>query len=121
MKLPAYTVKHTLQREEKRYLSMRVQGGKGCIKHAPPHFSVAVVQSIRDKEEEEWGDLGLLQVLRKLIQGQSKATSETAGCSSIGKNALIRLKLININFECTKHQDLPGLPLVRWGFRNYSA
>lgn len=27
----------------------------------------------------------------------------------------------NINSEHTKHHDLPGLPLVRWGFRYYSA
>lgn len=36
---------------------MCVQCREGSIKHAASHFSVAVVQSIRDKKEEEWGDL----------------------------------------------------------------
>lgn len=69
---------------------MCVQCREGSIKHAASHFSVAVVQSIRDKKEEERGDLWLFQVLRQLIQSQSNATSEIVGYSSIRRNALIK-------------------------------
>lgn len=97
---------------------MCVQGREGSIKHAAAHLGVAVVQSIGDKKEEERGDLRLLQVLRELIQSQGNATSERAGHRSIRRNAL---KFFIFNSEYTKLEALPGLPLVRWGFRNYSA
>lgn len=73
---------------------MCVQRREGSIKHAASHLSVAVVQSIRDKKEEEWRDLGLFQVLRQLIQSQSNATSEIAGYSSIHRNAPIRRNIM---------------------------
>lgn len=95
---------------------MCVQGGEGSVEHAAPHLSVAVVQSVGDKKEEERGDLGLLQVLRQLIQSQSNAASGRVGNSSILVQSFCVCKT-----DLLKPQDLPGLPLVRWGFRNYSA
>lgn len=47
----------TSRSKNKRYLSMSVQCREGSIKHAASHLRVAVVQSIRDKKEEERGDL----------------------------------------------------------------
>lgn len=73
---------------------MCVQGGERSVQHAAPHLSVPVVQSVGDKKEEERGDLGLLQVLRQLIQSQSNATSGRAGYSSMVKSPSVLLKLI---------------------------
>lgn len=45
--------------EKKRVqnLSVCVQCREGSIQHAAPHLGMAVIQRIRNKEEEERGDL----------------------------------------------------------------
>lgn len=53
---------------------MCVESGKGGVQHAAPHVRVAVVKGIRDEEEEEGRDLGLVQILREFVEGQSDAT-----------------------------------------------
>ena len=65
------------------YLPVRVEGGEGGIQHAAPHVGVAVVQRVRDKEEEEWRDLGFVQVLGQLVQRQGDATPEQRGWVSV--------------------------------------
>lgn len=81
------------EKKPKRYLSVCVECREGSVEHAAAHLSVAVVQGVRDKKEEEWGDLRLLQVLRQLIQSQSNAASEMMGHRSIRKNVLIKVYL----------------------------
>lgn len=63
-----------IRREQ--YLSVCVERREGSVEHAAPHLSVAVVQSIGNKEEEERGDLRFVQVLGQLVQSQSNATPE---------------------------------------------
>lgn len=58
------------------YLPVCVERREGSVQHAAPHLSVAVVQSVRNKEEEERGDLRFVQVLRQLVQSQSNATPD---------------------------------------------
>lgn len=65
------------------YLSMRVESREGGVQHAAPHIGVAVVQGIRNKEEEEWGDLRFIQVLGQLVQSQGDATPD--GTLRMGK------------------------------------
>lgn len=59
---------------------MCVERREGSVQHAAPHLSVAVVQSIRNKEEEERGDLRFVQVLGQLVQSQSNATPDKEVC-----------------------------------------
>lgn len=66
--------KQMLQQRSEQYLSVCVEGRQGGVQHAAPHLSVAVVQSIRNEEQEERRDLGFVQVLRQLVQSQSNAT-----------------------------------------------
>lgn len=58
---------------------MRVEGRERSVQHTASHLGVAVVQSIRNEEEEERGDLRLLQVLRQLVQRQGNTTPEERG------------------------------------------
>lgn len=62
------------------YLSVRVERRQGGVQHAAPHLVVAVVQSVGDKEEEQRGDLRLVQVLGQLVQSQSDATPDGETC-----------------------------------------
>lgn len=55
---------------------MCVEGRKGGVQHAAPHLSVAVIEGIGHKEEEERSDLRFIQVLGQLVQSQSNATPD---------------------------------------------
>lgn len=55
---------------------MCVEGREGSVQHAAPHLGVPVIQCIGNKEEEEWGDLRVIQVLGQLVQRQSNSTPE---------------------------------------------
>lgn len=59
-----------------KYLPVCVESGEGGVQHAAPHLGVAVVQSVRDKEEEEGRDLGFAQILRQFVQSQRDATPD---------------------------------------------
>lgn len=56
------------------YLSVCVEGGEGSVQHAAPHLRVTVIQGVRNKEQEERSDLGLIQILTQLVQSQGDAT-----------------------------------------------
>lgn len=53
---------------------MSVESREGSVQHAAPHLSVAVIQGIGDKEQEQGGDLRFIQILGQLVQSQSDAT-----------------------------------------------
>ncbi len=55
---------------------MCVECREGSIQHAAPDLGVAIVQSVRNKEEEERGHLRFIQVLGQLVQSQSDATPD---------------------------------------------
>lgn len=56
------------------YLPVCVERGQGGIQHAASHVSMAIVEGVGDKEEEEGRDLSLVQVLRQFVESQSDAT-----------------------------------------------
>lgn len=53
---------------------MCVEGREGSVQHAAPHLRVTVIQGVRNKEQEERSDLGLIQILTQLVQSQGDAT-----------------------------------------------
>lgn len=56
------------------YLPVSVESRQGCVQHALPDLSMAVIEGFGDKELEEGGDLGAVEVLGELVQGQRDPT-----------------------------------------------
>lgn len=79
-----------------QYLPVCVESGEGSVQHAAPHLGVAVIQSVRDKEEEEGRDLGFVQVLRQFVQSQGDATPDGEVWGSTGDVSFSNTPLVSV-------------------------
>ena len=81
---------------------MRVEGGQRGVQHAAAHFGVAVVQRVRDEEQEERRDLGLVQELGQLVQRQGYATPTEREMEIRGKERETRSEERRVGKECLR-------------------